>query len=54
MLLLKITKIKYAFQGLSLGDHACLSVAYHLKLPVLTADRQWAKLHIGALIDLIG
>jgi len=39
--------------GLSLGDRACLSVAYHLKLPVLTADRQWAKVHIGVPVELI-
>lgn len=39
--------------SLSLGDRACLSVAYHLKLPVLTADRQWAKVHIGVPIELV-
>ncbi|MEF2074390.1 PIN domain-containing protein [Consotaella aegiceratis] len=30
--------------GLSLGDRACLSVAHHLRIPVLTADRVWADL----------
>ena len=39
--------------GLSLGDRACLSLAHMLKLPVMTADRQWAKLRIGLDIVLI-
>jgi len=30
--------------GLSLGDRACLAVARSRDLPVLTADRAWAKL----------
>lgn len=30
--------------GLSLGDCACLALGTVLKLPVLTADRSWAKL----------
>jgi ribonuclease VapC len=30
--------------GLSLGDRACLAAARSRDLPVLTADRAWAKL----------
>lgn len=30
--------------GLSLGDRACLALAYVKKLPVITADKQWNKL----------
>jgi ribonuclease VapC len=30
--------------GLSLGDRACLALATGLGLPVVTADRRWAKL----------
>lgn len=30
--------------GLSLGDRACLAAGVELKLPVLTADRDWLKL----------
>lgn len=30
--------------GLSLGDRACLAVAEYLKLPVLTADKQWLNI----------
>lgn len=29
--------------GLSLGDRACLALAYIKKLPVITADKQWDK-----------
>ena len=39
--------------GLSLGDRACLALAQRLNLPVLTADRAWAKLDIGIEIKLI-
>lgn len=31
-------------RGLSLGDRACLALALRLKLPVLTADRDWTEL----------
>jgi ribonuclease VapC len=30
--------------GLSLGDRACLALAYGLNLPVLTADRAWVAI----------
>jgi PIN domain nuclease of toxin-antitoxin system len=39
--------------GLSLGDRACLALAQRLGLPVLTADRRWAKLDIGVEVRLI-
>lgn len=39
--------------GLSLGDRACLSTALALSLPVLTADRDWAKLDIGVDVRVI-
>ena len=39
--------------GLSLGDRACLALAQRLNLPVLTADRQWARVDIGVEIRLI-
>ncbi len=39
--------------GLSLGDRACLATAMALSLPVLTADRDWAKLEIGVDVRLI-
>jgi ribonuclease VapC len=31
-------------QGLSLADRSCLALATRLEVPVLTADRAWAKL----------
>ena len=33
--------------GLSFGDRACLALARHLGLPVLTADRVWSHLNVG-------
>ena len=39
--------------GLSLGDRACLALAEQEGLPILTADRSWAKLDIGVEIRLI-
>lgn len=33
--------------GLSLGDRACLALAQHLHLPVLTADRGWEGVQVG-------
>lgn len=39
--------------GLSLGDRACLALALSLKAKVLTADRAWQQLAVGAQIELI-
>lgn len=40
-------------QGLSLGDRACLALALRSQLRVLTADRVWADVDVGAEIRLI-
>jgi ribonuclease VapC len=41
-------------QGLSLGDRACLGLAKLHKLPVITADKVWAKVRIeGVRIQII-
>jgi ribonuclease VapC len=32
--------------GLSLGDRACLALAYRLGLPALTADRSWLRVKL--------
>lgn len=39
--------------GLSLGDRLCLATALQGDLPVLTADRMWAKLDVPIAINLI-
>ena len=39
--------------GLSLGDRACLALGARDGLPVLTADKAWAKLAIGVEIRVI-
>jgi len=39
--------------GLSLGDRACLALALQEGLPVMTADRAWARLEIGVEVRLI-
>ncbi len=40
--------------GLSLGDRACLGLAKLQKLPVVTADKVWSKVHIdGVKIQVI-
>lgn len=39
--------------GLSLADRACLALAKTLELPVITADRAWAKTEIGVEVELI-
>lgn len=38
--------------GLSLGDRACLALAKHLALPVLTTDRSWTRLTLGVTVLL--
>lgn len=44
-----LTRVK----GLGLGDRACLALARHLDLPVLTADRAWADLQLGIAVEVI-
>jgi len=39
--------------GLSLGDGFCLATARALDLPVVTADRVWAKLRLGLKITVV-
>ncbi|MBN1238010.1 MAG: type II toxin-antitoxin system VapC family toxin [Gammaproteobacteria bacterium] len=39
--------------GLSIGERACLGLGLVEGLPVLTADRAWAKLEIGVDITVI-
>lgn len=44
---------KTMHKGLSLGDRACLALAIQHDLPVLTADKTWAELHLPVKIKLI-
>ena len=39
--------------GLSLADRACLALARQLRVPVVTADRSWRKLHVGVKVQVI-
>lgn len=39
--------------GLSLGDRACLALGITVESPVLTADKDWARLSLGIDIRLI-
>ena len=39
--------------GLSIGDRACLALAQAQKLPALTADRAWAQLDCGVVIEQV-
>ena len=39
--------------GLSLGDRACLALGLERGLPILTADRAWRDLNVGADIRMI-
>lgn len=38
--------------GLSLGDRACLALGVRLVAPVLTADRGWSGLDLGADVEI--
>ncbi|MCK6507904.1 type II toxin-antitoxin system VapC family toxin [Myxococcota bacterium] len=40
-------------KGLSLGDRACLALGLEARLPVLTADRAWVELDLGAVVEAI-
>src|SRR5215208_7531579 len=37
-------------KGLSLGDRCCLALGLHLKIEVVTAEREWAKLKLCPVI----
>lgn len=39
--------------GLSLGDRACLALGLKLSAAVLTTDREWKKLKIGARVRTV-
>ena len=39
--------------GLSFADRACLALGRKLELPVLTADRTWARLRMGVRVRVI-
>jgi ribonuclease VapC len=39
--------------GLSLGDRCCLALAMRLGVPVMTADKAWAKLNLKVEIEII-
>jgi PIN domain nuclease of toxin-antitoxin system len=36
--------------GLSLGDRACLALSIKLKVPAITADKEWSKLKLCRVI----
>lgn len=36
--------------GLSLGDRACLALAIKLKVPAVTADKEWSKLKLCKVV----
>lgn len=40
-------------QGLSLSDRACLATGLRLGKPILTADRAWAAVDVGAAVRII-
>ena len=40
-------------KGLSLGDRACIATAKHFGLPVIIADKVWARLDLGVEVRLI-
>jgi PIN domain nuclease of toxin-antitoxin system len=40
-------------RGLSLGDRACLALGIALDAPVLTTDRGWKALQVGAKVRVI-
>ena len=40
-------------RGLSLGDRACMALAIHEQVGVVTADRTWATLDLDVDVELI-
>ena len=39
--------------GLSLGDRACLALGVASGLPVLTSDRAWSVVDVGATVEVV-
>jgi PIN domain nuclease of toxin-antitoxin system len=48
-----VTLHRLARQDVSLADRICLALALDRRLPVLTADRAWARLGLPLTIELI-
>ena len=40
-------------RGLSLGDRACLALGVASGLPVLTSDRAWSEVDVGAKVEVV-
>ena len=40
--------------GLSLGDRACLALAFARRVPAVTTDRAWRRLGLGAAVKVVG
>jgi PIN domain nuclease of toxin-antitoxin system len=38
--------------GLSFGDRACLALGLRMGIPVVTADRSWARIDVGVEVVL--
>lgn len=39
--------------GLSLGDRACLALARERRIPAMTADQAWSRLHLDIAIETV-
>ena len=39
--------------GLSFGDRACLALGLSQAATILTCDREWAKIQIGQIVELL-
>jgi PIN domain nuclease of toxin-antitoxin system len=39
--------------GLSLGDRACLATSLSQRLPVMTCDRSWSNVAVGASVQVL-
>ncbi len=46
-------RVRTRGHGLSLGDRVCLALGLARGAPILTADRSWARLDVGAEVRLI-
>ena len=40
-------------RGLSLGDRACLALAAQLAATAVTADRAWASVDVGVVVEIV-